>query len=193
MPNKTIYVSQDDVSVYDEAKQKAGSNLSSVISGALREYVGRQDSKQKGFSEVVVTLGSAGYQHEKRFMGKRLLGSFSGLSTKGEYKGYSIYETPKKQYVVVQCELPDPFTTETGTSDPLFQAMAVDDDPKMGDTAVDVLMGYGAGDFTEYAYNYKLTVCPTLESVAKVVPGHTYKNLTDKLEQIKNPVEYLDV
>ncbi|NUR96504.1 MAG: EXLDI protein, partial [Kribbellaceae bacterium] len=38
MPNKTIYVSDDDLPLYKRAQELAG-NLSSAISIALRKYV----------------------------------------------------------------------------------------------------------------------------------------------------------
>src|SRR5205085_791094 len=80
MPTKTIYMSKDDLSVFDEARKKAGGNLSPVIVKALNEYVGRHDAKEdakaKGFTEVSVTLGSPGYERDKRFMGKRIFSTF---------------------------------------------------------------------------------------------------------------------
>ena len=49
MPNKTIYVSQKDIPLFEEAQQLAGEALSTVISRALKEYVIR--NKAKGFSD----------------------------------------------------------------------------------------------------------------------------------------------
>lgn len=196
MPNKTIYVSKDDLALFDDAKKKAGGNLSPVIVKALNEYLGRSDSKAdalgKGFNEVAVTLGSPGYEREKRFMGKRLFSDFDGHD-KQNYRGFTLYETPKGQYVVVSCSLPDPWALETGFSDELHQALEMDDNPKLASSAMETLMRYGDGDFTDLATSYSLTICPTLDDVSKVLPGHVYEAFSDRLEQLKNPVQYLDI
>ena len=39
MPNKTIYVSDGDLPIYQRAQELAGGNLSSAITTALRRYV----------------------------------------------------------------------------------------------------------------------------------------------------------
>ena len=51
MPNKTIYVSEQDVSLFEEAKDIAGGALSSVIARALREYVSKHQKKTQGMKQ----------------------------------------------------------------------------------------------------------------------------------------------
>jgi hypothetical protein len=69
----------------------------------------------------------------------------------------------------------------------------MDDNPELGNNAVETLMGYGDGNFTDYATSYAMTICPDLESVSKTLPDHVYESFIDRLEQLKNPVDYLDI
>lgn len=48
MPNKTIYVSDDDLALYKRAQELAG-NLSQAISTALRRYVEMEEGRLEGF------------------------------------------------------------------------------------------------------------------------------------------------
>jgi EXLDI family protein len=191
MPAKTVYVSKEGIEIFETAKKRAG-----TIENALAQYLGREREKDvakaEGFSEVYVTLGSPGYEHEKRFFGKRLLSTFDGRD-RNNWRGFTIYETRKGQYVVVSCSLPDPWTLQTGTSEPLQQAIALDESMESVNRAGDILFGYGDGNFTEYATSYSMTICPKLDDVAKALPSHVFGNLKDRLEQIKNPIEYLDI
>lgn len=57
VPNKTIYVSDGDLSLYQRAQELAGGNLSAAIAAALRRFVELQESLQAGFEEVTVRVG----------------------------------------------------------------------------------------------------------------------------------------
>ena len=48
MPNRTIYVSEDDQALYQRAQELAGGNLSSAISTALKRYVEIEDARVAG-------------------------------------------------------------------------------------------------------------------------------------------------
>ena len=54
MPNKTIYVSDGDLSIYQRAQDLAGGNLSAAISSALRRYVDVEEGRREGYDEIVV-------------------------------------------------------------------------------------------------------------------------------------------
>src|SRR5690242_12071557 len=85
MPNKTIYVSDADLSVFDKAQQMAGGNLSSAISQALRRFVedeAMQELHDERFEGVTVDIGRAYHvgksfireaNVQKRFMGKPVI------------------------------------------------------------------------------------------------------------------------
>jgi EXLDI family protein len=57
VPNKTIYVSDGDLPIYQRAQELAGDNLSAAISAALRRYVDVEEAKQEGFDDIIVRVG----------------------------------------------------------------------------------------------------------------------------------------
>jgi EXLDI family protein len=57
VPNKTIYVSDGDLPLYQRAQELAGGNLSAAISKALRRYVDNAEGLKAGFDDVVVRVG----------------------------------------------------------------------------------------------------------------------------------------
>lgn len=57
MPNKTIYVSDGDLPLYDRAQKLAGDNLSAAVSAALRRYVDVEEGRREGFDEITVRVG----------------------------------------------------------------------------------------------------------------------------------------
>ncbi len=68
VPNKTIYVSDSDLSLYQRAQELAGGNLSAAISNALRRYVDVAESLGEGFDEITVRVG-IGAGRKVRFTG----------------------------------------------------------------------------------------------------------------------------
>ena len=68
VPNKTIYVSDADLSLYQRAQELAGGNLSAAISNALRRYVDVAESLGEGFDEITVRVG-IGAGRKVRFTG----------------------------------------------------------------------------------------------------------------------------
>jgi EXLDI family protein len=90
VPNKTIYVSDGDLSTYQRAQELAGGNLSAAISAALRRYVDVEEGRREGFDEITVRVGP-GKGRKVRFVGV-LLGewvnsSFSRVETFHVYRG----------------------------------------------------------------------------------------------------------
>jgi EXLDI family protein len=68
VPNKTIYVSDGDLPLYQRAQQLAGDNLSAAIAAALRRYVDVEEGKREGFDEITVRVGP-GKGRKVRFTG----------------------------------------------------------------------------------------------------------------------------
>ncbi|HVZ58297.1 MAG TPA: EXLDI protein [Patescibacteria group bacterium] len=100
MPNKTIYVSDSDVSLFEEAKSIAGEALSSVISRALKEYVSRHREKAKGMKQITVEVGNHHAEREQRFVGQEI-STWQGFSDDKEwYLKATIYLTQKGNWAV---------------------------------------------------------------------------------------------
>jgi len=97
VPNKTIYVSEGDLPLFQRAQELAGGNLSSAIAGALRRYVDLEEGKREGFDEVVVRVGP-GKGHKVRFAGI-LLGEWAA-STSSRYDLYRVYRSRTGKFVL---------------------------------------------------------------------------------------------
>jgi EXLDI family protein len=90
VPNKTIYVSDGDLPIYQRAQELAGDNLSAAIAAALRRYVDVEEGRREGFDEIIVRVG-LGKGRKVRFVGV-LLGewvntSYSRVETFRVYRG----------------------------------------------------------------------------------------------------------
>ena len=90
MPNKTIYVSDGDLPLFQRAQELAGDNLSAAISAALRRFVDVEEGRREGFDEIIVRVGPD-KGRKVRFVGI-LLGewvnsSFNRVETFRVYRG----------------------------------------------------------------------------------------------------------
>jgi EXLDI family protein len=97
MPNKTIYVSDDDLPLLQRAQELTGSNLSAALITALRRMVQVEDAKQAGFDEITVKVG-VGPASIKRFLGVAL-GEWTSSGTDGE-ETYALFRTSKGRFAV---------------------------------------------------------------------------------------------
>jgi EXLDI family protein len=93
VPNRTIYVSNEDEPVFKRAQELAGDNLSAAISSALKRYIEVEDARKAGFEEVVLKIGF-GAGRKVRFHAV-LLGEW--FKSDGEkFIHYRVYRGPKK-------------------------------------------------------------------------------------------------
>jgi EXLDI family protein len=96
MPNKTIYVSDDDLALYKRAQELAG-NLSQAISTALRRYVELEEGRLDGFDEITVRVGR-GAGRKQRFSGVLL--AEGGRSNKNGYEAFKVYRSRTGKFVL---------------------------------------------------------------------------------------------
>ena len=96
VPNKTIYVSNGDLPVYQRAQELAGDNLSAAIAAALRRYVDVEEGKRAGFDEFVVRVGP-GKGRKVRFTGV-LLGEW--YASHGRTETFRVYRGRTGKYVL---------------------------------------------------------------------------------------------
>jgi EXLDI family protein len=93
VPNKTIYVSDGDLPLYERAQELAGGNLSAAIAKALRRYVDTEYGRREGFDEVTVRVGpKAG--RKVRFTGV-LLGTWGNNTT-----AINVYRSRSGKFVI---------------------------------------------------------------------------------------------
>ena len=94
VPNKTIYVSDGDLPLYQRAQELAGGNLSAAISAALRRYVESRRAGAKGFDEIIVRVG-LGTGRKVRFTGV-LLGEWVNTSV-SRVEAFRVYRGRTRQ------------------------------------------------------------------------------------------------
>lgn len=73
MPNKTIYVADEHLPLFDRAQELTGGNLSAAITQALHRLVQTREGLAKGHEEITLTVGSPNRQRVKRFVGTKVL------------------------------------------------------------------------------------------------------------------------
>ncbi len=100
MPNKTIYISASDEPLFDEAQKIGDDALSAVIVRAVKEFVARNQDKQKGMKAITVKVGTAGAEREQRFTGRQA-GKWQGTSDdKVWWMEAVIYRTQKGNWAI---------------------------------------------------------------------------------------------
>ena len=97
MPNKTIYVSDADLPLYQRAQELAGDNLSAAISGALRRYVDVEEGRREGFDEIIVRVGP-GKGRKVRFVGI-LIGEWVNTSP-NRVESFHVYRSRTGKFVL---------------------------------------------------------------------------------------------
>ena len=103
VPNKTIYVSDGDLKLFDRAQELAGGNLSAAIAKALRRYVDVEDGRREGFDEIKVRVGpKAG--RKVRFTAV-LLGTW-GSTVSGREEVVNVYRSRSGKFVVHRVRSP---------------------------------------------------------------------------------------
>jgi hypothetical protein len=109
MPNKTIYIKDEDMPLFERAAEIAGDSLSSVIADALRDYVRRKGAEGAGIREITLEVGTWPGKGEKNtrkvaFEGTKLgdLTVFSGQTNSRDDRGvdWEIYRTKKGKYLI---------------------------------------------------------------------------------------------
>ena len=72
MPNRTIYVADTDLPVFEKAQELAGDNLSATIAQALRRFVESEEAREGGYEEITVRVGKGRPFMQKQFRGRKL-------------------------------------------------------------------------------------------------------------------------
>jgi EXLDI family protein len=104
VPNKTIYVSEGDLNIYERAQEMAGGNLSSAIASALRRYVDIEEGRKEGFDEITVRVGPKPGR-KVRFIGV-LLGEWVATSP-SRVETFRVYRGRTGKYVLYIDRTPD--------------------------------------------------------------------------------------
>lgn len=104
MPNKTIYISDNDLPLADRAAELAG-GLSPAVMEGLKLYLRNTEAAERGFEEVHVVDRTDGVETRKIFQGRQL--ARLSRSLEGKRVEWTSYLTPKENIAVVRSEHPD--------------------------------------------------------------------------------------
>ncbi len=172
MPNKTIYVSDGDLPLYQRAQELAGDNLSAAISAALRRYVDVEEGRREGFDEITVRVGP-GKGRKVRFVGV-LLGEWANTSySRGEV--FRVYRGRTGKFVV-HVERSADYT-------------AVDENGKPAGWRG--YLGLGNISYGSTTGESTLEVVATLDELRERIPPQLYDMVAGSAKQ--PPVEDLDI
>ena len=117
MANKTIYIADEDLVIFQKAQEVAGESISKVIAKALRQYVNEKDLEGTDLKECEALSGYHGKEQnveKARFIGKML--SEIMVEDKDGFKfTYTLYFTRKANFLlqvkkVVPEYIEDPYT-----------------------------------------------------------------------------------
>lgn len=97
MPNKTIYVAEADLPLFQRAQELAGGNLSQAITRALRRFITAEEGALEGFREITVKVGP-GQARQQRFLGVLL--AETELSTSDDVQHLRVYRTRGGRFAV---------------------------------------------------------------------------------------------
>jgi EXLDI family protein len=187
LPNKTIYVSDDDLPLFERAQELAGANLSSAIVRALKRFIELEEAKQRGLDEITVIVNGEGAHRRKRFVGQRLV---RWLQRTPDGKGteiLNIYRTAGNRYALHTRALPD-WKLEFG--DPDYAG-----DPKNWGLGNGILKSIASWGFDWEAFreggNYTLQVFETLDDLKPHVSSDLYKAISQSMDGPE--IEELDI
>lgn len=191
MPNKTIYVSDTDLLIFERAQELAGENLSATITEALRRYVNNAEAKAQGLEEIIVKVGKVAVTR-KRFWGRLLAKGQLPGDNKDDHQWYTVYRTAKGAFAVYITNHPKwwydvdigtnntdtvPFWMEKYRGSPKFNEVW---EQKKQSLAV----WHGQAE-------YVLEVYSSLEELKEHVPDELYQAAFQAMQD--DPIEDLDI
>jgi EXLDI family protein len=181
MPNKTIYVSDEDLPLFQRAQELAGGKLSTAISVALRRYVEMEEGRKEGYDEIIVQVGQ-GTGRKQRFSGV-LLGEW-GRTTGNRMEMFRVYRSRQGRYVLHVDRSPDWTDSLTSGSDNWLEGLLSRGAWRSYLGLADSSWGFVQGEAT-------LEVVDTIEMLRGQVPDEFYDLIADLAE--RPIVEDLDI
>ena len=172
MPNKTIYVSDGDLAIYQRAQELASGNLSAAISAALRRYVDVEEGRREGFDEIIVRVGP-GKGRKVRFVGV-LLGEWVNSPSK-RAETFRVYRGRTGKFVVHIERSPD-YTMVNAEGKPAGWRG---------------YLGIGDVSYGNWPGESTLEVIGSLEELRERIPSQLFDMVAGSAQQ--PPVEDLDI
>jgi EXLDI family protein len=177
MPNKTIYVADDDLPLFQRAQELVGGNLSGAIVTALRRFLEIEEGVRAGYEEVVLPVGPDGVR-KQRFLG-RPVADWTRFTETGVNERYRVYQGRSGKFVL-HTQVANWSKWRMDESGNWLKDLT-------GPRNIRGMLGLGAPDWGEFA----LEVVDTLADLRRKVPDKLYRIIVDTLD---NPqIEEVDV
>lgn len=107
MPNRTIYVTDADLPIFEKAQKLAGDNLSAAIAHALRCFVEKEEAKRNGFEEITVKVGKGRPYLQQQFRGRVLAKRRLHVQNGSKALTLVVYQTAKGRFALYTKNTPD--------------------------------------------------------------------------------------
>src|SRR5215469_18425317 len=107
MPNRTIYVADADLPIFEKAQKLAGDNLSAAIAHALRMFVEKEEARSSGFQEITVKVGIATPYSTKLFRGRPLATRRLSIQKEARLLTLTVYQTAKGRFALYTRNTPN--------------------------------------------------------------------------------------
>jgi len=214
MPNRTIYVADTDMPVFERAQELAGDNLSATIAQALRRFVEAEEARSKSFEEITIKVGKTVLSY-KSFWGRLLATGPRGVQNR--HTRYDVYQTRKGKlalYIRVrpdwaEWDNPEAWSHHHHWGDPKGEAQRK---PGKGwDVDIDVNVDTPGTRQPEWSYRhwrgknwdwsqwpskgseYRLEVYESLDELQGHVPQELYEAVSQALQVGPDGSEFLDI
>ncbi|MFI9507072.1 EXLDI protein [Nocardia sp. NPDC052566] len=159
MPNKTIYVADDDLPLFTRAQELVGGNLSGAVVAALRRFIELEEGRLEGFDEVVLKVGHNGAR-QVRFSGA-LLFEWRDMNDE-RIEHIRVFRTRKGKFALhVQHSSWEHYPNDTNWLKDLTNWRR--------------MLGVGDQDWGEFT----LTVVDSIEELKGKVPDKLYERVAD--------------
>ncbi|MGI8687792.1 MAG: EXLDI protein [Thermomicrobiales bacterium] len=183
MPNKTIYVSDDDLPLYQRAQELAGGNLSAALARALRRFIEVEEGRREGYDEIIVRVGP-GAGRKQRFSGV-LLGEWGRFDGR-RVEEFRVYRTRTGKFAVHVKRSPDWSWTSESDSGGSFGGWQ-----KYLGGAWQKYLGLGGQSWGSTTGESTLEVVDSLDALREKIPAEMYEMIAAAATQ--PAVEDLDI
>ena len=198
MPNRTIYVADADMPIFEKAQHLAGDNLSAAIAQALRSFVEREEARQSGYEDITVKVGKGRPYMHKQFRGRLLARRRISISNAARLLTMNVYQTAGGRFAVYTRNQPNWSGWSSRWSKQSRRGRSDWSDRSDWDVDVDVNVGSSKGwsahtDWAAYYEDdeYRLDVYETLDQLKENVPEELYDAIKRYLQG--DDVEFLDI
>lgn len=195
MPNRTIYVADADLPIFEKAQQLAGDNLSSTIVQALRRFVETEEARVSGYQEVTVAVGKGRPYLQKRFRGRSLAKRRVALNNQARILVLEIYQTAGGRFALYSRNMPSwdwAGRSRSASRDHLPHSQRREKRGSGWDWDWEAdwsVSGWGAAFEPE---ERRLDVFENLETLKEAVPEEMYESVVRYLQQ-GDDIEFLDI